>query len=882
MSPPPSTDQTLRAENAKLRARLEEAEETLRAIRAGEVDALVVEGDAGPQIFTLQGLDAEQNRFRGEMLAQVSDAVVGMDTEDRITFLNAAAERRYGVRADDVLGGELSAIFTRLWPSPAAEAAMRKAASERGEWRGELIHRTRDGRELHVEASIAALRGPGGEPMGMVSAIRDVTERKQLEQEKTESLRLLDTLLRHAPVGFAFFDRDLRFVRINERLAAINGHSVAAHLGRLVAEILPALAPALKEMAAHILATGQPVLDQEFTGETARASGVARFWNASWYPVRDEHGEIMGFGALVEDVTERKQLEQEKAEALRLLDTLLTRAPVGFLFLDRDLRFVRINERLAEMNGLPIAAHLGRTVAEILPTLEPTLREVTARILATGQPVLDHEFAGETARAPGVIRYWRESWYPVRDERGEIIGFGAVVEDITERKRAEGALLTEVTERQLAEAQVRQLNHELELRVATRTRELEQKAAELVLTSGYKSEFLATMSHELRTPLNSLLILSRALADNKTGNLTARQIEWAQTIHGSGTDLLKLIDEVLDFSKVAAGKATITPSVVTLTSVLKLNERTFRPVAEQRHLSFTLALEPGLPATLLTDAYRLQQILSNLLANAFKFTAQGGVTLSIGSSSGGWSQHQERLNRAPRVIAFAVRDTGIGLAPGKQGIIFEAFRQAETGTAREYGGTGLGLAISRDLAHLLGGAIGVESEPGAGSTFTLYLPDDAVPAPEPDERTRFVPAVASDPQAAPAKPDASAAILRNRKVLVVDDDARNVFALVSLLENHEVEVLTATGGRAAIDRITGTPGLDLVLMDMMMPDMDGYETIREVRKSAQFRTLPILALTAKAMKGDREKCLDAGASDYIAKPVKTDQLLSLIRVWLSR
>ncbi len=442
--------------------------------------------------------------------------------------------------------------------------------------------------------------------------------------------------------------------------------------------------------------------------------------------------------------------------------------------------------------------------------------------------------------------------------------------EITEHQRTEEAL-------RASEEKLRQLNASLEERVAGRTAELEEKAAELTLTSRYKSEFLANMSHELRTPLNSLLILSRTLIDNKTGNLTAQQIEWARSIQESGHDLLKLIDEVLDLTKIEAGKAEIEVGNVPLAAVRDFTERTFRPVAGERRIGFSITLDPHLPERLCTDGHRLQQILKNLLANAFKFTREGGVTLTIAPAIHGWGPGHERLDRAPRAIAFAVRDTGIGIGPDKKEIIFEAFQQADAGTSRKYGGTGLGLAISRDLARLLGGAIRVESEPGIGSTFTLYLPDEQKPARAPHEPALFLPRTAEL-----LAPDVSNEVLRGCKVLVVDDDARNIFALTSLLENHEMEALTATDGRSAIGIIQTTPDLSLVLMDIMMPGMDGYETMREIRQNPQFRTLPILALTAKAMKGDREKCLAAGASDYIAKPVNTDQLLSLMRGWLLR
>ena len=686
---------------------------------------------------------------------------------------------------------------------------------------------------------------------------------------------------------------------------------------------------------------------------------------------------------------------------------------------------------------------------------------------------------------------------------------------------------------------------------------LEEKAAELALTSKYKSEFLANMSHELRTPLNSILILSQQLAENQPGNLIQKQVEFARNVHSSGSDLLNLINDILDLSKIESGTVSVEAEEISFASLRDNIDRNFRHVAESKNLPFNLDFNPDLPRSLTTDPKRLQQILKNLLSNAVKFTSQGHVDVRVDFATHGWSVDHPVLTKAPQVIAFAVEDTGIGVAPEKQRLIFEAFQQADAGTSRKYGGTGLGLAISRELASLLGGEIRLRSVHGEGSTFTLYLPlhytgptsggSNALPGPDTarphltvlpvaqeehvaddrdiisdgdpvmliieddphyarillglardqgfkglvagkgstglslarqfhpaaisldiflpdmlgwtvlnqlklDPATRHIPvqvvtleeerrhglahgafsyiikspttdtlesafsriknftiprtkrllvvedneieqqsiiallghedielkAVSTGAEALEAMLDepfdcvvldlrlpdmtgfellekiqeesalndipvvvftgkdlsaeeelriktmaksivlkdvqsperlldetalflhrvvtdlpvekqimlerlhGSTEVLHGRKVLVVDDDARNIFALTSLLESQEMEVISATNGRQAIELIQKTPGLSMVLMDIMMPDMDGYETMREIRRMSEFRTLPMLALTAKAMKGDREKCLDAGASDYIAKPVNTDQLLSLMRVWLFR
>ncbi len=416
-------------------------------------------------------------------------------------------------------------------------------------------------------------------------------------------------------------------------------------------------------------------------------------------------------------------------------------------------------------------------------------------------------------------------------------------------------------------------NREVELA----SQSLEEKAEQLAMISKYKSEFLANMSHELRTPLNSLLIMAKLLADNKDNNLSAKQIEFAKTIQASGRDLLQLIDEILDLSKVEAGKMRVVTRETPIKEIVDFVERDFRPVAEQKEIGFGIELDGYLPATIVTDAQRLQQILKNLLSNAFKFTEQGSVTLHIGHVGKDVRLYSENLKLADQILAFSVHDTGIGIAENKQRLIFEAFQQVDATTSRKYGGTGLGLTISREISRLLGGEIHVESHPGQGSTFTLYVPA-TYEGPEhelPDHDSDQV-------LSAPEEPVLSKPIFDGQKVLVVDDDVRNIFALTSLLEHQNLRVLFAENGKDAIRLLTENPDIELVLMDIMMPEMDGFETTQEIRKIKKYRGLPIIAVTAKAMKGDREKCLERGLSDYVTKPVEADRLLALIGGWLNR
>ncbi|MFE9636134.1 HAMP domain-containing protein [Streptomyces sp. NPDC006463] len=588
------------------------------------------------------------------------------------------------------------------------------------------------------------------------------------------------------------------------------------------------------------------------------------------------------------------------------------------------------------------------------------------------------------------------------------------------------------------------------LQIEQARQELEDRAQQLSLASKYKSEFLANMSHELRTPLNSLLILAQLLAQNPTRNLTAKQVEYAGIIHSAGSDLLQLINDILDLSKVEAGKMDVHPERVHLPQLLEYVEATFRPMTTQKSLDFTVTTAPDAPADLLTDDSRLRQVLRNLLSNAVKFTERGGVELRIERATD--AEVPAGLLRRGSVLAFRVRDTGIGIPEQQLESVFGAFQQADGTTSRKYGGTGLGLSITREIAQLLGGAVAAESTPGQGSTFTLYLPAShadfeegpgvlpatTLPAPGsgsyelprprregdgetaggrqrqarrllvieerlggllslvaesaerdlvphharsgeqagiqvvgatssreaaavlasepfhcvvleldmPDgEALRFLDALDGDPALSSLpvlahnnprldngqeqglreravsrrlellssldelrerivlhlsadepgealslangavdgehSPQALDGDLAGRTVLVVDDDARNLFALSGILELHGMHVLHAEDGRKGIETLTRNPGVDIILMDVMMPELDGYAATAEIRRMPAHAELPIIAVTAKAMPGDREKSLASGASDYVTKPVDADALIARVRHWLT-
>ncbi len=520
-----------------------------------------------------------------------------------------------------------------------------------------------------------------------------------------------------------------------------------------------------------------------------------------------------------------------------------------------------------------------------------------------------------------------------------------------------------------------------------------EQTEQIAAASRYKSEFLANMSHELRTPLNSILILSEQLKSNPVGNLTQKQVSHADIIHRSGSDLLALINDILDLSKIEAGRMTIMMETISLKEFAESIERSFRPMAEARHLHFTVVQETSAPPFFSSDHQRIFQIVRNLLSNALKFTQEGGITIRLFGEPAG----------AGRRIGIAVSDSGIGIPEDKQELIFDAFRQVDGSTSRRFGGTGLGLSISRSLAQLLGGEIRLQSRPGEGSTFTLLLPVGHVDAPGPLPRTDAMPAgaqvllvegnpvearhyaglirelgyhvsVVGDAQAAidacrrsryasividellpdrsgislievlhDEQPDLAASLILNtarllseaelqrlrrwrvlvlsksaddehkllaavrfplsapepalsvpelpavlplaaprfsgKRLLLVDDDVRNIYAMSSLLEHLGFEVEVAMNGQQALEAVDSLAPVDLILMDMMMPVLDGYQAVRELKRRPQ-HTPPVIAVTAHAMRGDREKCLEAGADDYLAKPVAQDDLIRVLQRWL--
>ncbi len=401
------------------------------------------------------------------------------------------------------------------------------------------------------------------------------------------------------------------------------------------------------------------------------------------------------------------------------------------------------------------------------------------------------------------------------------------------------------------------------------------------------------MSHELRTPLNSLLILAEQLEANPDNNMTESQVEYASVIRSSGNDLLTLLNDILDLAKVESGTFTVNPVNTPIGPLAGALVREFEPVARAKGLGFAMDVAPGCPEEIVTDPDRLRQVIKNLLTNAFKFTPQGAISIKVGLAARGWNRSIATLAEAAAVVAFWVTDTGIGIEESAQSRIFEEFAQGDGATSRLYGGTGLGLSISRELVARLGGEITVASKIGQGSTFTVYLPADApsTPSDQPALPSRRIEPAAKADAAAPTnspgqdrRPDQVDfdvnTFLRGITVLVIDDDMRNIFALTALLERSKATVLHAESGFKAIEMLELHNDFDIVLTDIMMPIMDGYETIRAIRRSDLIPYIPIIAVTSKFADGERQRCLDAGADGYVPKPLSSAQLYSALLQWL--
>lgn len=640
---------------------------------------------------------ASEERFR--LIAETIEDVFYMSTPgaDEMIYISPAYERLWG-RSRESLYRSPRSFIDGLHPDdrPAMlEMMERHRRGEPYEIEYRVAQKSGAVRWMHERAF--PIRDQRGIVRMMTGIVSDTTERKRAEEAMRRSERELrarlaeiEQIYRYAPVGLFMMDRDYRFLRVNERLAEMNGSTVEEYLGHTLWEVVPNLADRLAELYRIVFEQGEPVLGVEVHGTTTRTPDVDRDWLVNFLPVKSETGEVTALIGAVLEITERKRVEEALRAREEQLNSLFLASPAGLALLDSQFRYLRINAPLAEANGLSIEAHIGKTIYEVLPRVAPKVAPLFRRVL-NGETVYNVEVSGETPQKPGFIRHWVASYFPIRDASGRITMLGGVVLEVTERKALEEEL--------------RKHRHHLEDLVRQRTAELEQANARLQELDRLKSMFIASMSHELRTPLNTIIGFTGIILQGMTGPINAEQNKQLGMVKQSAMHLLSLINDVIDVSKIEAGAVELSVTDFDLMALA-------REVAD----SFAVALEnKGLaigvqgPQQLLVDGdrRRVKQILVNLVGNAVKFTDSGRIDLLVGSGDGG--------------TTVAVKDTGIGIGDADIGKLFSAFTQIVT-EGRPKEGSGLGLYLSQRIAHLMGGEIRVQSKLGAGSVFTLFLP----------------------------------------------------------------------------------------------------------------------------------------------------------------
>ena len=923
---------SLQAANAELRAHLEEAEETLRAIRSGEVDALVVQGQMGTQIFTLQGSETESNQFRGDILSQISDSVVAMDQEQHVTYLNAAAELQYGIMASDALGRSLDELWTTQWASPQAEEAAASALRESGCWRGESIHIKRNGEKIRVESAVIRLQDACGNGIGSLATIRDITERKRTEEAVQNIANQLRLIADTAPVLIAHCDRDSRYKFVNEPYARRFGLRREELIGKKIEDIIG-------QEAYEPL---RPYVERTLAGETVEFESIVpymqkdpHYMRCAYAPERNADGEVVGLVAAIIDITERKRTEDRLVEQSRLLD------------LSFDAIFVRdVNNRITYWSqgaenayGYTREEALGQFPHELLRTEFPQpLEQILENLNRDGRWVgeLKH------VRKDGSVIIDNTRWVLDRDAQGRPASILETNTDVTERRRAEAAL-------QASEEKYRSLIQSLPAAVYTCDREghiqlynaaavelwgrepelgkdlwcgshrafntdgslldlnqcpmartlhegkamrgeeliierpdgtrrhvlpypdpifdaegrmtgavnmlldiTERKRTEMLLRDAKdaaelanqsKDRFLAVLSHELRTPLTPVLLTVAALEHDFDIRPEVR--EDLVMIKRNIELETKLIDDLLDLSRITSGKLTLIIEAVDLNEIVR---QVCTICAPQLHehgvfLEAELDRDAGMVAA---DSARLQQVLWNVVKNAIKFTPEKGVI------------QMSTARRTDGYCEVRVQDHGIGIPPESLPHVFNAFEQGGTNITRQFGGLGLGLAISKALMDLHHGTIRAESAGvGQGATFIIMLPSKSM-------TTTAKIRLASSPVSA---------VLPQLRMLLVEDHADTARILSRQLSKAGVTVLQASDVNSAI-RLAEREPLDLLVSDLGLPDGTGYDIMRCMHS---VHGIPGIAMSGYGMEEDMRRSREAGFAEHLVKPIDLRELIAAIR-----
>ncbi|WP_395744828.1 PAS domain S-box protein [Prosthecobacter sp.] len=922
----------LQVSNAEIGARLEVAEETLRAIRSGEVDALVVQGQTGTQIFTLRGAEAEYNQFRGDILSQISDSVVAVDLDQHVTYLNAAAEKQYGITASEALGRRLSELWTVQWLNSEAEEAAAAALRDIGRWRGESIHIKHSGEKIYVESAVIRLHDVHGNIIGLLATIRDVTDRKRTEERVQNIAQQLRLIADTAPVLIAHCDRDSRYKFVNEPYARQFGLRREEIIGRQIADVIGAAA----------CESLQPYIDSVLAGETVefdtvhpRQEGEPYYMRCAYAPERNAAGEVIGLVAAIIDITDRRRAEDRLVEQSRLLDLSFD----AIFVRDAENRITYWSKGAEDAYGFSREEALGRVKEDLLRTEFP---EPLERIME--QLNRDGRWVGEVKhiRKDGAVIMDNTRWVLDRDAQGRPASILETNTDVTERRRAEGAL-------RASEEKYRSLIQSLPAAVYTCDREgyiqlynaaavelwgrepeigkdlwcgsyqlyradgsplelihcpmartlqegravrgeeiiveradgtrrhvlpypdpifddegrmtgavnmlldvTERKRTEMLLrdakdaaelASKSKDRFLAVLSHELRTPLTPVLLAVAAMEHDAA--LQPEMREELMMIKRNIELETKLIDDLLDLSRITSGKLALDIEAVDLNDTVRQVCSICAPQLRERAVFLEVELddEAGMVAA---DSARLQQVLWNVLKNAIKFTPEKGVIqVSTARRDDGYCE--------VRVI-----DPGIGIPADRLPHVFNAFEQGGSNITRQFGGLGLGLAICKALMELHHGSIRAESAGvGQGATFIIELPSKTMTT---TAKIRL------------AAPPVNA-VLPQLRLLLVEDHADTARILSRQLCKAGVTVLQAADVNSAI-KLAEHESFDLLVSDLGLPDGSGYDVMRRVRAA---RGMPGIAMSGYGMEEDMRRSREAGFSEHLVKPIDLRELIAAIR-----
>ncbi|TVQ13274.1 MAG: response regulator [Leptolyngbya sp. DLM2.Bin27] len=811
-------NEELQSTNEELLASNEELQSTNEEFQAQAEELYTVNAEYQAKIAELTELSADFNN----LLQSIDIGVIFLDLDLSIRkFTEAATVAVNLVEAD--INSSLLRLTHNLegvnWREPLQQVFETERPLERE------VRLTTTGEDLLMR--IHPYRQKRGKIDGLVITFIKISELKETERQLFETLELLETTYATTPVGLSLHDADLRYVRINSVLAEINGLPVADNLGKTPQEVLPSLADTLEPVLRRVIDTGKAITNIEIAGTTPVTPDEIRHWIASYYPVGG------GVGAVVTEVTDLKRTQEALVKNEALFRLTLDQSEIMVFTQDRNLVYQWVYNPLA---GFTTADFLYKTDSEIFANANIQQLIIAKQQVLASQTRQTLQFQLEQA---GGDRYFNFKLEPLLDLDGNLSGLAGVAYEVTEEKQIALALTYANDQAQAA--------------------------------SQAKSRFLATMSHELRTPLNAILGMTENLQEGILGEVSDRQIQALATIEQSSTHLLNLINDILDLSKVEAGQLEPTWAVVSIPELCHQSLELITQQAQKKQIALDLDLPVDLP-DLWGDPRQLRQVLMNLLDNAVKFTPEGGqVTLAI------WAEDDR--------VSFSVTDTGIGIAAAYIPTLFHPFTQIESDLSRQYEGTGLGLALVKQLVELHGGEVFCTSTVDVGSCFTLVLPIQspaASPPPNPEPSPDLSPDLSPDPVIGVSTLRLGASTNASALILLAEDNEANIEATSNYLEAKGFRLIVARNGIEALAMVrTEKPAL--VLMDVQMPGVNGLEAIQQIRRDSDenIQNIPIIALTALSMTGDRERCLQAGATEYMSKPVKLKTLAAKIQELLA-